>query len=339
MPHPVFHPWRRIETQNLRRMTVALPDRMVFNAVDEHILRTLLYYDIFHYPLRADEVHRFLGAPLEHEDYIYSRLRVLAAHRYISQFGDFFGIQPSESDAVRRAKGNAEAERLTVLARKKARLIGSFPFVRGVMASGSLSKGYMDKKSDLDFFIVTAPGRLWIARTLLVMYKRIFLFNSHKYFCVNYFVDEQHLEIEEKNLFTATELATALPLYGPEHYHNLLKANPWLINFFPNFRPRTIEGVAPSKRRGLKKILEAFFNLAPFSRLNHYFKKMTLQRWEKLYRRDYPDADFKVAFKTKDHASKNHPRNYQRKVMDLYADKVKAFGLSPLRSCAEEPGK
>jgi len=320
-------------------MTVALSDRMVLNAVDEHILRTLLYYDIFHYPLKADEVRRFLGAPLEHEDYVHSRLKVLTAHRYISQFGDFFGIQDSEHDAVRRAKGNAEAERLTGLARKKARFIGSFPFVRGVMASGSLSKGYMDEKSDLDFFIVTAPGRLWIARTLLVMYKRIFLFNSHKYFCVNYFVDEHHLEIEEKNLFTATELATALPLYGPEHYSNLLKANPWLTDFFPNFRPRPTDDVARSKQRGIKKILEACFNLAPFSRLDHHFKKMTLQRWEKLYRREYSDADFRVAFKTKDHASKNHPRNYQRKVLELYADKVKAFGLSPLRSCTDEQGQ
>ena len=97
----------------------------------------------------------------------------------------------------------------------------------------------MDEKSDLDFFIITAPKRLWIARTLLVMYKRFFLFNSHKYFCVNYFVDEDHLEIEEKNLFTATELATVIPLYGQVHYTNLLKANPWLKRFFPNYTPRS----------------------------------------------------------------------------------------------------
>src|SRR5690606_3777846 len=104
-------------------------------------------------------------------------------------------------------RGNLMANKFSDIARKKAKLISQFPFVRGVMASGSLSKGYADEKSDIDFFIITIPNRLWIARTLLVLYKRIFLLNSHKFFCVNYFVDEKHLGIEEKNLFTATELA------------------------------------------------------------------------------------------------------------------------------------
>ncbi len=91
----------------------------------------------------------------------------------------------------------------------------------------------MDERSDLDFFIITAPNRLWIARTLLVLYKRVFLANSHKHFCVNYFIDEKHLEIEEKNLFTATELATVIPLYGSKQYENLQGVNSWLARILP----------------------------------------------------------------------------------------------------------
>ncbi len=131
------------------------------------------------------------------------------------------------------------------LSRKsRPKLISRFPFVRAVLASGSLSKGYMDEKSDIDFFIITAPHRLWIARTLLVLYKRLFLGGSHKHFCVNYFVDEDHLEIEEKNLFTATELATVLPLYGAEQYKSLIKTNGWVRDFFPNYIARSTENVS-----------------------------------------------------------------------------------------------
>ena len=183
----------------------------------------------------------------------------------------------------------------------------------------------MDKDSDLDFFIVTEPGRLWIARILLVVYKRLFLFNSHKYFCVNYFVDTEHLEIEEKNLFTATELATVIPLYGAEYYKNLYTSNLWLSNFFPNHTPRSTDQVPEYKKSTFKKIIEHCINLVFARQLNNFFRKLTLYRWKKLYQKDYPEADFKVAFKTKEYASKGHPKHYQRKVMDVYKEKINEF--------------
>lgn len=302
--------------------------KVSFDRIQYFASRTLLYYDIFNYPLKSDEVYRFLGTNSTTEQDVTTALDELAHSKRIYRFGEFYSVQPNEANVVRRLKGNAEATKYLVLAKKKAAFIAGFPFVRGVFASGSLSKNYMDEKSDLDFFVVTAPGRLWIARTLLVMYKRIFLLNSHKYFCVNYFVDEKHLEIEEKNLFTATELATIIPLCGAEHYPNLLHANGWLKKIFPNFLPRTLEGVPDGNTTGVKKILEAVINFCFAGRLERYFKNLTLERWKKLYRKDYPAADFQIAFKSKEYASKNHPKNYQQKVMDLYAGKLSSFGIA-----------
>ena len=56
-----------------------------------------------------------------------------------------------------------------------SRLISKFPYVEGVGISGSLSKGYYDDDGDIDFFIITSPKRLWIARTFLILYKKLFL--------------------------------------------------------------------------------------------------------------------------------------------------------------------
>ena len=195
------------------------------------------------------------------------------------------------------------------------------------MASGSLSKGYMDQDSDLDFFIVTAPKRLWIARTLLVLYKRIFLANSHKYFCVNYFVDEEHLEIEEKNLFTATELATVIPLYGSQQYEKLQGVNSWMNEFFPNYLPRSVTGVPALKMSRTKKNFEKLLSIFFGDALEKYLQRKTLSRWKKLYEKNYTASDFKVAFKSKSYASKNHPRNFQRTIIDVYDEKLRSFGL------------
>jgi hypothetical protein len=287
------------------------------------VIRTLMYYDIFNYPLKAKEVYRFLQSNHVEEATIQKELNSLCQEKIIFRFDDLYSLQNDEHLAIRRKRGNAEAKKYLPLAKQKAKLIASFPFVRAVMASGSLSKGYMDDQSDLDFFIVTEPGRLWIARILLVMYKRIFLFNSHKYFCVNYFVDTQHLEIEEKNLFTATELATVIPLYGAEHYKRLFDSNQWIKNIFPNHKARSIDEVPVENRSALKNGLEGVLNFTFPDLLNKFFMQITLRRWKKLYQKDYPNADFQVAFKTKDYASKTHPKNYQRKVMDVYEEKLK----------------
>lgn len=289
------------------------------------MLRTLLYFDIFNYPLKTDEIIRFLGTPnIRSMQALHEQLDDLVAQKQVFRFGEFYSMQDDETLVERRKKGNGEAERCLALAFRKAKLIASFPFVRGVLASGSLSKGYMDEKSDLDFFIITKPGRLWIARTLLVMYKRIFLFNSHKYFCVNYFIDSDHLEIEEKNLFTATELATVIPLYGKEHYENLHRKNHWLLNFFPNYKLRPTKDVSASTVGTFRAFIERVIDSLGGDWFEQHFMRMTWERWMKMYGDQYSQGDFKVAFKTKNYASKNHPRHFQKTVVTRHAEKIQA---------------
>ena len=293
-------------------------------VVDKHVLKTLLYFDIFNYPLKSNEVFRFLGMNSIAEGDVTQSLNSLVERKLISNFQEFYGLASDESFVQRRIKGNEKAKGYLPVAHRKALLIAKFPFVRAVLASGSLSKDYMDEKSDLDFFIITADQRLWIARTLLVMYKRIFLRNSHKHFCVNYFIDETHLEIEEKNQFTATELATVIPLYNPEAYQQLLSANPWLKKFFPNFQPRVTEHTTPQKHGLLKKFTETFLNL--FSKpLEKFFMRLTLSRLKRIYGKHYSNEDFSTAFKTKKYTSKNHPKHFQRKVIDLHLAKLNEF--------------
>lgn len=300
----------------------------ILTSSHEQVLRTLLYFDIFNYPLNADEVYRFLGIGGIDKPTADSCLASLKERNVIYQFGELFSMKDDKALIERRVKGNSEVEKYLMLAHKKANFISKFPFVRAVLASGSLSKGYMDEKSDIDFFIITAPNRLWIARTLLVLYKRIFLFNSHKYFCVNYFVDEDHLEIEEKNLFTATELATVLPLCGSKQYEKLHTANTWLRDYYPNFRLRSTANVPVSGLSFVKQQLERTINTFCGNALEKFCQQTTLARWKRLYEKSYSATDFRVAFKSKSYASKNHPSNFQRTIMEAYEEKLRSFGIS-----------
>jgi hypothetical protein len=52
---------------------------------------------------------------------------------------------------------------------------------------------------------------------------------------MNYFVDEAQLTIEEKNIYTATEVATLLPLTGAKTFNQFYTANRWVKEFLPNY--------------------------------------------------------------------------------------------------------
>ncbi len=302
-------------------MTNSIRSEMLTKSV----INTLLYFDIFHYPLTTAEIFQYLQTNHVSESDVQNNLDSLVNDSVLFRLGNFYSPQNDLNLEQRRLKGNNFARQCLSLARKKAKLISSFPFVRAVMISGSLSKGYMDEKSDFDFFIITEKERLWIARTLLVLYKRIFLFNSHKYFCVNYFVDSAHLEIEEKNLFTATELATLIPIVDEGHYPALMTTNKWLATFFPNYSPRTLVDTLPLDQNKVKDFLEGLIDLLFGKYRESFFMRVTLSRWKKKYEEQYDQSDFEVAFKSKEYVSKNHPNNYQRKVMELYEEKINLF--------------
>jgi predicted nucleotidyltransferase len=295
----------------------------VVNDIDESIIKTLLYFDIFQYPLKASEIFLFIDTVVD-KACLEGELCKLVACGAVFKHGDLYSMQPSPSAySERRLKGNREAERYLSVAHRQAMLISKFPFVRAVLVSGSLSKGYMDEKSDIDFFIVTKANRLWIARTLLVIYKRLFLFNSHQYFCVNYFVDTAHLPIEEKNIYTATELVTLIPLYGCECCEQLKKANEWVHQFFPNYQFPTYNGVPDGRGGWFKNVLETCIDFLGGERFDKFLMTMTGNRWRRLYGKLYNAGDFKLAFKTERHASKNHPKFFQKKVVDMYQRKVR----------------
>lgn len=298
------------------------------SPLSQSIVKTLLYYDLFHYPLKSDEVYLNLQTNHVSETAVAQELQKLAVSNVLFQSGEFFSVRKEPALVSRRIAGNHLAKEYKRIGEKRARWIYRFPFVRAVMISGSLSKDYADAETDIDFFVVTASGHLWIARTLIVLFKRIFLLNSHKYFCVNYFIDENHLEIQEKNLFTATELSTLLPVRGFAVYRRLMENNPWVTDILPNAHGRTLTGIRGGDgHHFLKRAAEWVLKSSLGTWLEKVLLRISKSRWQKKYALKLSPADFDVAFKSTEFVSKNHPNNYQRGVMDRYRRNLEQFAL------------
>ncbi|MCB9169832.1 MAG: hypothetical protein H6594_05695 [Flavobacteriales bacterium] len=198
-------------------------DTLTITAQQRSALRTLVYFDLFHHPLRPEEVVRFADSSMS-DDRI---LGDLVEQQLVRSIDGYLLMNNNTGMLDQRRTDEVRAQARMGKARRMSRLIGAFPFVRGVLLSGSMSKGRLASDGDIDYFVITRPGRLWIARTLLVLFKKVFLLNSRRYFCVNYFVDEDHLTIEDRNRFTATELVTLIPTNGKAACAAFFAANDW----------------------------------------------------------------------------------------------------------------
>lgn len=296
-------------------------DAITTAQMNNAVLSVLSYFEIFRYPLTITEIQHYLSIKISFED-LSNCLTHLVQAGIVYHFDTYYQTHPDAGWIAERQEKNARAALFLPKAYAMGHFIGQFPFVKAVMVSGSMSKDCMSEDGDIDFFLVTTPGRLWLARTILVLYKKIFLFNSHKYFCVNYFIDTNHLEIAEKNLFTATECATLLPVYNADMYQSFMAANTWVQrDYYPNIPLRTTEKLAEQKNNTLKKGLE--YLLGGF--LGHYSDRfamrLTVGFWKRKFKH-FTAKHFDIALKSRQYVSKHHPLGFQERVMNKYEELI-----------------
>lgn len=288
------------------------------------VLMPLLYFEIFSYPLTFSELRELATGPLLSEQELQHQLEYALNLGWIHQTDQYYSCQNRPEWVRHREENNRRAERYIRHAYRMAHLIRRFPFVRAVFLSGALSKNVMPKDGDIDYFIITKPGRLWVSRTLLVLFKKIFLLNSHKYFCVNYFVDEDHLTIEEQNQFTATEVATLKPLYGQQMYQKFMASNAWLKKYYPNFPQRLSAKTIPHKASKVQRSLEWLLAGQLGEAIDQHFYKRTLKYWQRKFANFEADK-FATALKSRPYVSKHHPQDFQNRVLTELENRIQAF--------------
>lgn len=297
-------------------------DKQINNGA-AFVLRSIIYYDIFNYPLTEHDIFSNCGFSNPENGECGEALKFLVDKSIVYKLGDYYSLCNDYAAIERRIKGNKEAEKWLKKSQRFSRFISWFPFVRGISLSGSLSKGFVDEDPDIDYFIITKPNRLWVARSLLIIFKKIFLLNSYKYFCLNYFIAQDNMEIEEKNLFTATEIATMIPVFGNFVKRSFFESNQWIRTFFPHFEIDEMENVPFNKTITLKRFFEFLLNGKWGDKIDAWFMKKTMKHWEAKYGNHFSDEEFMITFKSGKNVSKHHPQNFQKKVLEKFTTKLR----------------
>jgi hypothetical protein len=203
------------------------------------VISTLAYADVFDYPLTVAQIHRFLvrvsatvaqvEAALTHDPWLAAR---------VEQHGDLSCLRGRSAIIPLRRQRASYARDLWRSGRILAWLAAHLPFVRMVAVIGSLTMDNVrSARDDIDLFVVTAPGRVWLARALVIALVR-FAALIRIDLCPNYVLSTRRLDMPANDLFTARELTQMMPLFGRETFSELRAANRWLESFLPNAAPR-----------------------------------------------------------------------------------------------------
>ncbi len=279
----------------------------------------VLYYDIFRHPLRDVELERLTGGDVS------GGLRTLVASGKIDHM-DGYVVRPGRRDQIpARVERTAAAERRWPAARRAARLLASAPWVRGVMVTGGLSKQSASPDGDIDFLVLVEAGRVWSAKSLLQGVRRTLPPPIRECFCTNYLLDERHLLLDQRNMFTAMELATAVPLHNAALCGAFLDANAWASAFVP--------GIAFNRARALAA---PTFPANPVARaverlLGPRVEAASMTAWDRYWNTKYdwlPAEVRRQRFKRRPEISTNHLHDFQQYVLDEYRQRCDAAGVA-----------
>ena len=233
-------------------MPLATTSDPYWTSIARAIVDVLAYSDVFDYPLTSGQIRRYLvqtpASTAEVEAALASDLWLLER---VERKGDQYCLAGRSATFSVRQERARHAARLWPPARLLARIIAGLPFARMVAVIGSLTMDNVRSPTDdIDLFIVTAPGRVWLTRAMVIVLVRAALLGRID-LCPNYIVSERKLSMESQDLFTARELTQMTPLCGRRAFWALLEANCWLAEVLPNAEPRT----------------EALTDLGPIARL------------------------------------------------------------------------
>jgi predicted nucleotidyltransferase len=226
------------------------------------ILTTLIYSDIFSFPLTKDELWKFLISQKKIAFNEFER-ELLSLKKLIAFTSGYYCLTGRENIISKRVANASEVENKMERARSVVRKLAKISSVLFIGVSGGLAAGNVTQQDDIDLVIITKKNKLFVTRLLILATLELLGIRRRRNqqhtadtICVNLLFDETALGWfgNHKDIYTAREIAQLVPLFERENmYQRFLIANKWIENFLPNFSVHNIS-VSSSRAASVKLV-------------------------------------------------------------------------------------
>lgn len=184
--------------------------------LEQNILRALAWFSLFEYSLTAEQVHGQVGGSLRE---VRNTLPTLAGvvcenglYRLRVQAGTW-------EERLHRLRCSARKLRR---AKRMARYLSIFPWVRAVAACNSLGFLHTREESDVDLFVIVRRGSIWLTRFLAAFPLKMLRWRpeetAHDPICLSFFLSDHALNLSSVALpdgdpYLAFWMSSLHPLY------------------------------------------------------------------------------------------------------------------------------
>ena len=136
--------------------------------MEKAILKTLIYYDIFNYPLKAWEIHKWLIGKSSSLKQTEKSIHILVKKQKIKIKNGYYYLSGRSGLVKKRLEREEVSKSHLQTAKLISNIFRLIPWIKLVGVSGSLSMMGSTRTDDIDLFIVTSENRIWISRLLLI---------------------------------------------------------------------------------------------------------------------------------------------------------------------------
>lgn len=212
-------------------------------GLKKSIVKAIVYFDIFDYPLTLVELHKWLYQP----DKQYSLNEVLIELDKINQLESKFGFYflKGHQDLIRKRLDRYNlAEKKFKIALRAATWLRWLAFVKMIAVCNNVGYNNASKDSDIDFFIIAQKKHLWWTRLTVTLVTTLLGIRRKgdkvvDRICLSFYIGSDHLNLKDISLPQADPyliywFATLAPIYDSGAYENFMQNNFWLEQYLPN---------------------------------------------------------------------------------------------------------
>ena len=227
--------------------------------IERAIIKTLIYADIFDYPLTLTEIEKYL-IKVKNQPFDFGEIRFpfaqgrnekvkitiknLKNKKILYEKDGYYFLQRKKYIVKERKERKVYSERKIEIACKVASFLKFIPSVKLIGITGALAVNNSKKDDDLDLIVITSSKLLWTTRFLVTLLVELLGVRRHPggfvtsdKICLNMFLDEEHLSlpIKDRDLFSAHEIIQVKPIYDRNQtYQRFLQENLWVKKYLPN---------------------------------------------------------------------------------------------------------
>lgn len=213
-------------------------------VLSESIVKVIVFFDLFDYPLSAYEVWQYLDVTaslLEVKDILGAGIPGIE-----SENGFYFLASHREIISERQRRYHFSAVKFK-LANRAAKLFRLIPYVEMVAVSNIIGSHNLRDGSDIDLFIVASPRRLWLTRLFCAGVAKVLGWRPTKdvkrnRICLSFYASSDALDLSalrlgSEDIYFSYWLAGLVPIFDRNWiYHRLIKENGWLQKSLPNWQ-------------------------------------------------------------------------------------------------------